>query len=188
MNQVEMSAYWIMLSVHCSSWKMPTIGTDVGDVALAIWAKNFDGISFEDAIESLDHYDFSGFPPEMCQLVAAAKRDQPVRLAAGACFGRVRGVINSCGFGVDKKREMCDRIDPNMWPTIIGMGGWDHFRFMKQEQFDHPLFAKQWVDTYAQVASGAWSNIVERKGIATSITDSLNQISKGRPQLKGGLA
>jgi len=188
MNQVEMSAYWIMLSVHCSSWKMPIVGTDVGDVALAIWTKNFDGISFEDAIESLDNYDFSGFPPEMCQLVAAARGDHSSMIAAGECFGKLRKVINSIGDDVDQKRAMCDQIDPYMWGTIQAMGGWDHIRKMEEPKFNNPFFLKDWSNRYAEVASGTRANAIKRKGIAASLSDSLGQIVKSRPQLEGGFA
>jgi hypothetical protein len=188
MNSVEMSAYWMTLSVHCSSWKMPIVGTDEGDVALKIWCKEFAGIPFADAIGSLSSFDFSGFPPELCQLVAAARGDHSSMIAAGECFGRLRSVINSCGTDVDQKREMCDRIDPYMWATIQAIGGWDFIRKMEEPKFNNPHFLKDWSNRYVEVAAGTRANVLKRKGIAASLNDSLGQIMKSRPQIEGGFA
>jgi len=188
MNSVEMSAYWMTLSVHCSSWKMPVVGTDEGDIALKIWCKEFAGIPFADAIASLSSFNFSGFPPELSDLVAAARGDRPLTLAASECFAKLRSVINSCGTDVDKKREMCDRIDPYMWGTIQASGGWDAVRQMEEVEFNHPIFFNSWSKRYAQVATETRVNVVKRKGLAASLNDSLGQIMKSRPQIEGGFA
>lgn len=187
MNPIEMTAYWLYLDQNFPAWRMPNIDTDDGVAIQAIWCRAFREVTFEDAIESLDYLGLSEFLPTIPQLVAAAKRDQPARLAAGACLDRLRSVVNSFG-DLEAKKAKCDAIDPNMWGTIETMGGFRRICNMSEADFNSTYTLHNWSKAYIDVASNNRKNVVKRKGIATSIGESLGQIMQRRPEIEGGFA
>lgn len=187
MNEIEMSAYWVTLSVYYPNWPMPNVEEDVGLAIRSIWCHAFRDVSFVDARDSIETLPLGPFAPSLGELVAAAKGTSTSRVAAGSCFGKLRSVIISIGDAQAKKAK-CDAIDPNMWGTIESMGGLNRIGSMSEEQFNSSYTFSDWVKTYADVANGTRSKVVQRKGLTGAIKDSLGELIQRRPELNGGLA
>lgn len=187
MNETEMSAYWFTLSVYYPNWTMPNIDEDAGLAIRAIWCDAFQDVSFADARNSIKTLLPGRFIPSLGELLAAAKGTSTSRMTAGSCFGKLRSIIISIGDHKAKKAK-CDAIDPNMWGTIESMGGLNRIGSMNEDQFNSSWMLSDWVKTYADVANGANSNVVQRKSLPGAIKDSLNEFIERRPEIEGGFA